>query len=61
MGQYSKISSGGMIGKLDLLGLPLSYHVGILGIVIIGILLIVSVFHLSSPIKNLRPGRILLT
>lgn len=29
--EYSKIGSNGMIRKLDPMGFPLSYHVGILG------------------------------
>ena len=29
--EYAKIGSNGMIRKLDSMGFPLSYHVGILG------------------------------
>lgn len=30
-GEYSRIRKGGIIRKLDAMGFPLSYHVGILG------------------------------
>ncbi|OWM71737.1 hypothetical protein CDL15_Pgr005925 [Punica granatum] len=48
--EYSKIPSGGMIRKLEPMGLPLSYHVGLLGFS--GLTAYAGLFEICKPKKG---------